>query len=111
MARFTEQTVERRNSHRCVCNVQCTFETQGFLRDLSIGGAAIDLPFALPRGHKLRIRISDDDPRLRIVDAEVLSTRALSSSFIVHMRFVGASPGLEKALQKHLFVLASQRLL
>ena len=101
---------DRRTTYRHHCNSVCQVGLNAVMRDLSLGGAAVELPFCVPPGERILLRIYDNDPKLRNVPAEVLSTSSgRVHSYCMHVRFFKLQPDVEKALQRYLLALQANR--
>jgi hypothetical protein len=102
---------ERRSSYRHKCNTPINIQLIATLIDISGGGVALELPFTLPIGMKVGIHISDTDPLLDILEAEVVrNNRRNVVESVSHLRFTDLTPAIQKALQRHLLSLQMRRL-
>lgn len=104
----TESRRERRATFRQPCHQGCPVEFSGVLRDLSLGGAALELPFCVPVGQRLHIVVSDQESRIGLTCEVVATAQGYVHPFVMHMRFVDVSAATERALQRHLIKLQVQ---
>lgn len=103
---------DRRQNYRHPCNWPVNIEVfeEASLQDLSTRGAALELPFDLPEGTRLRIPITDTELLLKMLEAEVISSNASGGgNFCVHVSFMRVSAQVERALQRYLLTLQTRR--
>ena len=96
---------ERRATFRQACHQSCPVELSGTLRDLSLGGAALEMPFPIPVGQRLKITVADADIRLDLTGEVVATGPGYFKACVMHLRFVEMPAAIERALQRYLIKL------
>jgi len=96
---------ERRATFRQPCHQGCPVELSGMLRDMSLGGAALELPFSIPVGQRLKISVSDMDARIGLTCEVVAVGQGYFLPNVMHLQFVEMSTATERTLQRYLFKL------
>ena len=95
---------DRRNSYRCPCNLPCTMEQHIAIRDVSLGGAALMLPFSIPVGTAIVVNLPSQDALLRGLKAHVVSSSAGpdGTGFEVHLKFEMYPLNVQKSMVRFL---------
>ena len=99
---------ERRATFRQPCHQGCPVEFSATLRDLSLGGAALELPFCVPTGQRFRITVADADSRIGLTCEVVATGQGHFLAFAMHVRFVELSGATERALQRYMIKFQAQ---
>ncbi|MGD0088770.1 MAG: PilZ domain-containing protein [Planctomycetota bacterium] len=110
---WAETPGERRRQYRQECHSSATVRLRetAILLDVSSGGASLELPHGVPPGARITLPVSESPPALTALDAQVLSChqQADPARFLVHVMFLGLSPGVERALQRRLLLWQTRR--
>ena len=103
-------STDRRRHYRHRCSTHIPVRQFTTLIDISSGGAALEMPYGLPPGTKLLVPVSENDPQLKLMESEVLSSnRRRNNNWIVHVRFLNISATVERAMQRHILNLQLQK--
>jgi hypothetical protein len=101
---------DRRQNFRYPCNDPVTFQQRGKLVDLSIGGALLETVSLMPAKTALRVCVSEHEPLLKALDAEVISCQQVTDDQChSNLQFRNVTPSVERALQRYLLGRQSRR--
>jgi hypothetical protein len=100
---------ERRMAYRHPCGWNCTVHMSFVLRDLSQGGASLEVPLHMPAGTRMNVCVLENDPDLKMVPAVVLSCEFKDGIYTAHLQFDGRTLSRDRALNRYLMRLQTRR--